>query len=134
MLYLPVRRLRLVDRCERAARSSSQARVSASRDSSLVGHPPYDVVLANGSIVDGSGAAAFTADLAIKADQVVRIGDLRGTEALRRMDVSGLVVSTGFIDVHSHVDAALISSPQMTPKLTQGVTTVLSLACELARF
>ena len=92
----------------------------------------YDILLHNGTIVDGSGGASFKADLAIKGDRIAAIGDLTGNFAARRIDVSGLIVTPGFIDVHTHDDAALIIHPEMLPKLTQGVTTVIAGNCGIS--
>lgn len=91
-----------------------------------------DVLLRNGTVVDGTGQAAFAADVAIEADRIVAIGALKGTVARKEIDVAGLVVAPGFIDVHTHDDAALILRPQMLPKLTQGVTTVIVGNCGIS--
>lgn len=92
----------------------------------------FDVLLRHGTVVDGSGQPAYKADVAIEGDRVVQIGDLTDATAARELDVSGLIVAPGFIDVHSHDDAALIESPAMTPKLTQGVTTVVAGNCGIS--
>lgn len=92
----------------------------------------YDFLLRGGTVVDGSGGAAFRSDLAIQGDRIAAIGDLRGTFASREIDASGLIVAPGFIDVHTHDDAALIVRPEMLPKLTQGVTTVIVGNCGIS--
>ena len=84
-----------------------------------------DVVLRNGTVIDGSGRPAFVGDVAIQGDSLVRVGDVGEVQAIREMDVTGLVVAPGFIDVHTHDDAAVIAMPEMAAKLTQGVTTVV---------
>jgi len=94
--------------------------------------PDFDVVLRNGLIVDGTGEPAFAADLAIRGDRIAKIGSLQGETAAVVLDVRGLVVSPGFIDVHAHDDAALIVRPQMRAKLTQGVTTVITGNCGIS--
>lgn len=94
--------------------------------------PPYDVILRSGTLIDGSGRPAFRADLAILNEQIAQIGDLEQARAKREIDVAGLVVAPGFIDVHTHDDAAVIARPQMTPKLTQGVTTVIAGNCGIS--
>jgi len=95
-------------------------------------HPHFDVVLRNGSLVDGTGRSAFSADLAIIGDRIAKIGNLQAATAALDIDVHGLVVSPGFIDVHTHDDAALIVRPQMTAKLTQGITTVIGGNCGIS--
>lgn len=92
----------------------------------------FDIMLCNGTVIDGSGAPAYRADVAIVKDRVVQLGDLSGARAKRRIDVGTCVISPGFIDVHSHDDAALISTPEMLPKLTQGVTTVIGGNCGIS--
>ncbi len=87
----------------------------------------YDLVIEGGRIVDGSGAAWFYGDLAIRGDRIVRIappGGLRATAAADRIDASGLVVAPGFIDIQSHSrGAALSGDGRVVSKVTQGVTT-----------
>lgn len=70
--------------------------------------------------------------MALRGDRIVGIGDLKDAQARRRIDVSNLVVAPGFIDVHTHDDAALIARPQILPKLTQGVTTVIAGNCGIS--
>jgi N-acyl-D-amino-acid deacylase len=93
---------------------------------------PYDILLRKGTLVDGSGGPAFKADVAIRGDCIAAIGDLKDAFATRQIDVSNLIVAPGFIDVHTHDDAALIARPEMIPKLTQGVTTVIAGNCGIS--
>jgi N-acyl-D-amino-acid deacylase len=94
--------------------------------------PPYDVILRKGSVIDGSGRAAYVADVAIRGDRIAQIGELERSGAAVEIDVGGLVVAPGFIDVHTHDDAAVIARPEMLPKLTQGVTTVIGGNCGIS--
>lgn len=87
--------------------------------------PKFDVILRNGLVVDGTGSPGFVADIAIAGDRIAKIGSLRTEHAVLDIDVGGLAVSPACIDVHTHDDAALILRPQMTAKLTQGITTVI---------
>ena len=82
--------------------------------------------------MDGTGTEAFRADIAFDAGRIAAIGDLSGVSVGNVIDVSGLVVAPGFIDVHTHDDLACIREPAMTPKLSQGVTTVIVGNCGLS--
>ena len=83
----------------------------------------FDLVLSGGLIVDGSGREPFEADLGIEADRIVAVGDLSQKRADRRIDVRGMVVAPGFIDIHSHSDITLLVNPRAESKIRQGVTT-----------
>lgn len=91
--------------------------------------PQYDLMIANGTIVDGSGAPAFESDIAIVGDEIVAIGDLDESATLRVIDASGLVVAPGFIDLHNHADRNIRKSPGIENYLHQGVTTILTGNC-----
>ncbi|HLK63254.1 MAG TPA: amidohydrolase family protein [Bryobacteraceae bacterium] len=81
----------------------------------------YDVILRNGTVVDGTGARGYRADVAVRNGFIYRIGDLRGEKAGVDLDVSGLVVAPGFLNIHSHPSQrGLRTAVNM---LTQGVTT-----------
>lgn len=88
---------------------------------------PFDLILSGGRIVDGTGNAWFLGDLAIKGDRIVKIapaGVLRNAPARERIDVAGLVVAPGFIDIQSHSRSAFLSGDgRVIGKVTQGVTT-----------
>lgn len=81
----------------------------------------YDVILRNGLIVDGTGAPGYRADLAVKNGFIQRIGQLRDSQATIELDVRGLVVAPGFINLHSHATFAGVKTA--VNMLTQGVTT-----------
>jgi N-acyl-D-amino-acid deacylase len=88
--------------------------------------PEFDLIFVNGQVVDGSGAPAFAADVAAKGDTIVRVARLNEEEkkrAARVIDVGGLVVSPGFIDVHTHSDYPLLVDGTAQSKIRQGVTT-----------
>jgi N-acyl-D-amino-acid deacylase len=82
-----------------------------------------DRVLAGGSVVDGTGARAYRADVGVRAGRVAAIGDLAGAPAGERLDVAGRVVCPGFIDMHTHSDLSLFLCPTGDSKVYQGVTT-----------
>jgi N-acyl-D-amino-acid deacylase len=84
-----------------------------------------DTVIRGGTVIDGTGAPGFSADVAIDGERIVAVGDLAATEGGREIDASGKTVSPGFIDVHTHDDYYLFTHPDMIPKASQGVTTVV---------
>ena len=88
--------------------------------------PEYDVLIRHGRIVDGSGRAAYNADVAVKADRIVRIGDLRHGTATRVIDARGLVVAPGFIDMLGQSETYLLIDPRGMSKVMMGVTTEIT--------
>jgi N-acyl-D-amino-acid deacylase len=83
--------------------------------------PTFDVILRGGTVLDGSGASGFVADVGIAGDRILRIGDLSDVRAESEFDVAGLFVAPGFINIHSH--AVPTGLPKAENMLTQGVTT-----------
>ncbi|MDX1489644.1 MAG: amidohydrolase family protein, partial [Acidiferrobacterales bacterium] len=90
---------------------------------------PCDVVIEGGWLIDGSGSERQRRDIAIEGERIAGVGDGRHWQAKARIDAHGRVVAPGFIDVHTHDDRAVLSSPDMTPKISQGVTTVVAGNC-----
>jgi N-acyl-D-amino-acid deacylase len=88
-----------------------------------------DVVLKGGLIVDGTGSSPFITDIAFADDRVVRIGDCSEHEAAMQLDCSGLAVTPGFIDMHSHSDEVLLVLPTADGKIRQGITTEVGGNC-----
>ena len=88
----------------------------------------YSLVIKNGKIIDGSGKSAFFADVAIKDGKIVKIGKIEG-ECEKIIDATGLVVTPGFIDSHSHNDNALVNFPDLVEKVEQGITTSIAGQC-----
>ena len=89
----------------------------------------HDLIIRNGSIVDGTGADAYRGDVAIDGDRITAIGDLSAETARREVDATGLVVTPGFVDLHTHLDAQVAWDPLMTSSSWHGVTTVLMGNC-----
>ncbi|MET3699829.1 dihydroorotase/N-acyl-D-amino-acid deacylase [Bacillus oleivorans] len=81
----------------------------------------YDIILKNGTIMDGTGSPSYQADVGLKNGYIYKIGDLSKEHGAEEVDVKGLVVAPGFIDVHSHADEEFL--PFAKSSLTQGVTT-----------
>jgi N-acyl-D-amino-acid deacylase len=92
----------------------------------------FDCIVAGGTVIDGTRAPRFDADIGIRAGRVAEVGDLSGRAAARRVDATGLVVAPGFIDSHTHDDEALLSAPLLPFKVSQGVTTVISGNCGIS--
>ena len=84
--------------------------------------PSYDVLIRGGRVVDGSGNPWFRADVAIEGDRIVAVGQLGDVPAGRVIDATGLVVSPGFIDLHTHSDMPLLADGTAQSKVRQGVT------------
>jgi N-acyl-D-amino-acid deacylase len=91
-----------------------------------------DLIVRHGTVIDGTGADRWQADVAITGDRITAIGDLADLTAAQEIDATGRIVAPGFIDVHTHDDRLLLSHPAMTPKLSQGVTTVVTGNCGIS--
>lgn len=83
----------------------------------------YDLLLRNGTVIDGTGAARRDVDVAIAGDRIAALGKFEPSAARRTLDVAGLIVAPGFIDVHNHSDGWLLKQPNFASKTLQGVTT-----------
>jgi dihydroorotase/N-acyl-D-amino-acid deacylase len=86
---------------------------------------PYDVVIRNGRVLDGTAAPWFRADIAIKGDTIVRIARSIDEPATRVIDAAGAIVAPGFIDTHTHARRGLSQTPTAANYVRQGVTTVI---------
>jgi N-acyl-D-aspartate/D-glutamate deacylase len=88
----------------------------------------HDIVIRNGEVVDGTGAPPVRADVAIDGDRITHVGDVpdRGQ---REIDASGKIVTPGFVDIHTHLDAQLFWDPAATSSCWHGVTTVVMGNC-----
>ena len=91
----------------------------------------YDLLIKNGSVIDGTGSATKQADLGIKDGVIVSIGQVEG-DALETIDAKDLVVSPGFIDIHTHFDPQLCWDGHATPSIEHGITTVVTGNCSLS--
>src|SRR5882672_866724 len=91
---------------------------------------PYDLVIKNGMVVDGSGFSRYRADVAIKDGTIVEIGKIRGGAAAT-IDADGLFVAPGIIDTHTHYDAQPFWDRLCTSSVWHGVTSVLIGNCGL---
>ena len=94
--------------------------------------PDGDTIIRNVQILDGSGSEPRLGNVAIGRGEIVAIGDLSDYSALHDVDGEGKVLAPGFIDAHTHDDLYLIRAPEMLPKLSQGVTTVIVGNCGIS--
>ena len=85
----------------------------------------FDLVVANGTVVDGTEAPGYRADVGVVGETIAAIGDLGRAERGRMIDATGLVKAPGFIDPHTHAEGALLTDPQHAMGLRQGITTEL---------
>ena len=85
--------------------------------------PQYDIILHNGTVYDGTGGAPRRVDVAIKGDRIAAVGNLAGTRARSEVDVRGLAVAPGFINMLSHSEISMIADPRSMSELKEGVTT-----------
>ena len=83
----------------------------------------FDLLLKNGQVIDGTGAPSYEADVGISGQKIVGLGAFDASSANKTLDVSGHVVSPGFIDTHVHTDAALLNEPAHESAIQMGVTT-----------
>ena len=88
----------------------------------------HDLIIRGGTLVDGTGAASRTADVAITDGQVVAVGRVDGA-AHEEIDADGLLVTPGFVDIHTHFDGQITWDPLLTPTCWHGVTTVVMGNC-----
>ena len=91
----------------------------------------YDLVVRNGTVIDGMRTPRYRADLAISGERISALGSV-AEKGRTEIDASGLVVAPGFIDAHTHDDRLMLSSPDMAPKVSQGVTTVVAGNCGIS--
>lgn len=91
--------------------------------------PSLDIVIINGRIVDGTGNPAYRADLGIKAGKIAEIGSLKSRRSNRVIDVEGMLVTPGFIDMHTHAERNILKIPSVENYTRQGVTTVVGGNC-----
>lgn len=98
----------------------------------MVNSTTYDIVIRNADILDGSGTAAFRGDIGISEQKILAIAAPLSLQGYEILDATGLVAAPGFIDVHTHDDREVLDAPTMLPKLTQGVTSVITGNCGIS--
>ncbi len=92
----------------------------------------FDLLIRNGTVLDGTGREGFAADVGIVGDTITEIGAIPAeVRAAQTVDATGMIVAPGFIDIHTHADIALLARPEHLPKIMQGVTTEVFTNCGL---
>ena len=90
------------------------------------------LLIRGAKVADGTGADLFGADVAVEGEHIAAVGDLSGWTADEAIDAGGQVLAPGFIDCHTHDDRAVLAGPDMTMKVSQGVTTVVAGNCGIS--
>jgi N-acyl-D-aspartate/D-glutamate deacylase len=88
-----------------------------------------DLVLRGGKVIDGTGAPARSADIGVEGDRIVAVGDIGSTNGAEVVDLDGLVLAPGFVDIHTHYDAQVTWDGDLTPSCWHGVTSVVMGNC-----
>jgi dihydroorotase/N-acyl-D-amino-acid deacylase len=88
--------------------------------------PPFDTVILNGHVVDGSGSPWYLADIGIRGGHIEAIGQLKNAQAHRRIDARGRVVAPGFIDMLGQSEYTILVDPRLPSKIYQGITTEIT--------
>src|SRR2546428_11791333 len=86
----------------------------------------FELLIRNATLIDGTRAPRFEADIGVSSGKIVSIGSLINSKADVEIDASGKIAAPGFIDAHTHDDRLMLSAPDMAPKVSQGVTTVVA--------
>jgi len=105
------------------AGAGSAALLSGCAPSLLQTRPALDLLIVNGTVIDGTGAEGRRVDVGVREGRIVVVGNIPDATAARRIDATGLVLVPGFIDIHSHSDLNLLKDPFAPSKVRQGVTT-----------
>lgn len=90
-----------------------------------------DLVIRNATVIDGTRAPRFQADIGVRGGKIETVGKVPG-KGKNEIDGSGKIAAPGFIDAHTHDDRLMLSSPEMAPKVSQGVTTVVAGNCGIS--
>ena len=109
--------------------SMAVAGLALGRPPRVAAAPSLDLVVRGGTVLDGTGAPAFRADVGLVGDRIAALGEIAPEQARRVIDASGLHVAPGFIDIHTHSDPDVLAYPTADSRTRQGVTTELAGNC-----
>jgi N-acyl-D-amino-acid deacylase len=109
--------------------SAALAGLAVSRPLCVDAAPSFDVVVRGGTVLDGTGAPAFRADVGLVGDTIAALGEIAPEQGRRVIDAAGLHVAPGFIDIHTHSDPDVLVYPTADSRVRQGVTTELAGHC-----
>src|ERR1700752_4320510 len=87
---------------------------------------PYDTVVRNGRIIDGTGSPWYSGDIGIRDGRIAAIGNLADASSKRTVNARGLVVSPGFIDLLGQFELTILVNPHLPSKVYQGITTEIT--------
>src|SRR5215213_5449595 len=87
---------------------------------------PFDIVIRNGRIIDGTGSPWYSGDVGIRGGKIAAIGNLANAESRRMLDARGMVVAPGFIDMLGQSELTILVNPHLPSKIFQGITTELT--------
>jgi dihydroorotase/N-acyl-D-amino-acid deacylase len=118
-----MRRIRLILALAVGLLSGALADAAATRTAVAA---PYDLVIANGRVIDGSGSPWFRADVGIRDGRIAAIGQLASAAARRRIDAAGRIVAPGFIDMLGQSELSILVDPRLPSKIYQGITTEIT--------
>jgi N-acyl-D-aspartate/D-glutamate deacylase len=91
--------------------------------------PVHDLVVRAGSVVDGTGAPARSADIAVDDGRITAVGSLNGVSARHTIDADGALVTPGWVDIHTHYDGQATWDEVLAPSAWHGVTTIVTGNC-----
>ena len=92
----------------------------------LGAEPPFDLIITDGHVIDGTGSPWYTADVGIRGGRIAAIGKFRNAAAKQRVDATGLVVAPGFIDMLGQSELTILVEPRLPSKIYQGITTEIT--------
>ncbi|HSD42134.1 MAG TPA: D-aminoacylase [Burkholderiales bacterium] len=92
----------------------------------------FELVIRGGAVIDGTRAPRFAADVAVRGDRIACVGRLDSVRGALEIDAGGKIVAPGFIDAHTHDDRLMLSAPDVAPKVSQGITTVVAGNCGIS--